>query len=644
MFFIEHFNITHKTIYITMKLTVATALLGCMFGLFGVAIAQDETNMYRYRVDLNGVANDMVSVELMVPLNILEDEMTFHFPKIIPGTYEILDYGRFINGLKAFDSKNVELEVERTDPNTWVIKKSKKLAKITYFIEDTWDANLREAVFEPSGSNIEANKNFVLNGNTAFGFFKGKEQLPFKLSFDRPAKFYASTSLRRIGGDFDTDVFKANTYHELVDAPVMYCEPDTVNFKLGYGDIQISVYSPNKLTSAKDLAKRIRPVLEAQNHYLGNILPVDRYSFIIYLSPEGYSSGSVGALEHARSSMFCLTEEEPDKIGKLVIDIASHEFFHIVTPLYIHAEQIHNFDFMNPKMSKHLWLYEGVIEYMAQHMQAKEDLITDEEFMDVLGEKVRSSARYKADISLSELSSKCLEDPYIKQYNNIYYKGAITAACFDLALLKNSGGKYDVQVLLRDLSMYYGQDRAFKDEELFDQIIKLSKQPALKDFFTKYIDGAEKLPYNEFLEPFGVEFLESAKIKEISPLGGIENGALKTDTLERFYISKFEKLDEFGKNYLKFQANDIIQEWNGKALTVKNVSGVLIAYMNSIKEGDPIEVKILRKDDKGNLQPMTLKANITKIDTEQKNVFRLKENPTEQQLALRKAWLEPKKS
>lgn len=626
-----------------MKLATA-AWLGLSMLAMPLAQAQTEEDTYRYRVDLNGAANDMISVELTVPTTFLEDEMTFHFPKIIPGTYEILDYGRFINGLKAFDSKNVELEVERTDQNTWVIKKAKKLAKISYLVEDTWDAKLREAVFEPSGSNIEAGKNFVLNGNTCFGFFKGKEKQPFKISFDRPNNFYATTSLRRIGGDFDTDIFKASSYHELVDAPVMYCEPDTVNFKLGYGDIQISVYSPNKLTTAKDLAKRIRPVLEAQNQYLGNILPVDRYFFILYLSPEGYPSGSVGALEHARSSFFCLTEESPDNIGKLVIDIASHEFFHIVTPLYIHSEQIHSFDFMEPRMSKHLWLYEGVIEYMAQHMQAKHNLIEDTDFMDVLGEKVRSAARYKDGFSLTELSSNCLVDPYIKQYNNIYYKGAIVAACLDLKLLALSGGKYDIQVLLRDLSMYYGQDKAFKDEELFDQIIKITKQPALKDFFTKYIEGIEKLPYNEFLEPFGVEYLESAKIKEISPLGGIENGALKTDTLDRFYISKFEKLDEFGRNHIGFKADDIILEWNGKPLTVKNVSGVLISYMNGVKPDDALEVKIMRKNEKGELKEQVLKTKIVKIDVDQKHVFRMKEDATPQQLALRKAWLEPRGS
>lgn len=603
--------------------------------------AQDE-DAYRYRVNLIEVINDMVGVELLVPANILEDEMTFHFPKIIPGTYEIHDFGRFVQGLKAFDTKNAEMEVERVDQNTWVIKKAKKLAKITYLVEDTWDAKLREPVFEPAGSNIEAGKNFVLNGNTCFGFFKGKDKLPFRISFDRPANFYGTTSMRRIGGDFDTDIFKVGSYHELVDAPVMYCEPDTVNFKLGYGDIQISVYSPNKVTKAKELAKGIRPVLEAQIQYLGNILPVDRYSFILYLSPEGYPSGSVGALEHARSSFFCLTEEESDKISKLVIDIASHEFFHMVTPLHIHSEQIHNFDFMDPKMSKHLWLYEGVIEYMAQHMQAKHNLLEDESFLETIGEKVRSSMRYKDGYSLVEISSNCLVEPYSKQYNNIYYKGALVAMCLDLKLLALTNGKYDIQLLLRDLSMYYGQDKPFKDSELFDQIVKITKQPALKEFFAKYIEGIEKLPYNEFLEPFGVEYLETAKIKEISPLGGIENGAFKTDTLDRFYISRIDRLDEFGTKYIGFKADDIILEWNGKPLSIKNISAVFISYMNNVKPNDNLEIKILRKNEKGELKEQILKTPVVKIDVDQKHVFRFKENPTAQQLALRKAWLEPR--
>ena len=61
--------------------------------------------------------------------------------------------------------------------------------------------------------------------------------------------------------------------------------------------------------------------------------------------------------------------------------VALHEFMHIITPLNLHSEQIGNFDYVDPKMSKHLWLYEGITEYFANLILVRSDLITEREFL-----------------------------------------------------------------------------------------------------------------------------------------------------------------------------------------------------------------------------------------------------------------------
>lgn len=607
--------------------------------------AQDFSEAYQYAVDLNDINEDAVKVTLDVPEGIRGDKLVFHFPKIIPGTYEIANFGRFVSSLKAFDRKGKELQVKRIDENTWNILKAKRIDKLSYIIEDTWDAEVRSLVFEASGSNFESRKNFLLNHNACFGFFDNEEKRPYVLTFKRPATFYGSTSLKRIGGDFDTDIYKARNYRDLVDAPILYCKPDTVNFKVGFGKIQIAVYSPNNIVTAKDIAKELRPMLEAQNKYLGNILPVDRYSFLIYLSPNGYPSGAIGALEHSRSSVFCMAEEAPKKISKMMRDFASHEFFHIVTPLYIHSEQIHNFDFMEPKLSKHLWLYEGVIEYMSQHMQAKYNIIEKEDFVKSIEERAKNATRYKQGISLVELSKRCIEPKYEKQYNNIYNKGSLVAMFLDLKLLELSKGKYDLQSMLRDLSGRYGQDTPFNDEELFDEIIALSGYEELREFFKDYVEGTKTLPYNEFLEKFGVKYFEEADIMDISPLGGLENRALKTDSLDRFYVGFEDRLDKFGREYIQFKKGDVLLEWNGKVFNKSTAGVVLFSYMDSAKEGDKLEVLVERKDKKGNASKILLKTALKSIPMKAKNVFRLVEDKdiTPTQKVMQARWLEIKK-
>ena len=44
-------------------------------------------------------------------------------------------------------------------------------------------------------------------------------------------------------------------------------------------------------------------------------------------------------------------------------------FSTLFSPLSVHSEEIHSFDFNEPNMSMHLWMYEGVTEYFANLFQ-----------------------------------------------------------------------------------------------------------------------------------------------------------------------------------------------------------------------------------------------------------------------------------
>ena len=84
--------------------------------LFNFAQSNGE-KLYRYTVDLTRVINDRIYVELIPPAT-KEKQITFYFPKIVPGTYSIADYGRYISELKALDKKGKPLPVEKVDDNS----------------------------------------------------------------------------------------------------------------------------------------------------------------------------------------------------------------------------------------------------------------------------------------------------------------------------------------------------------------------------------------------------------------------------------------------------------------------------------------------------------------------------------------------
>lgn len=143
----------------------------------------------------------------------------------------------------------------------------------------------------------------------------------------------------------------------------MYSRPDTATVQVGNCRVLISVYSPNKVIHANVLAKNLDTLLKAQGKYLGGTLPVDKYAFIVYTHDKPGISGHDGALEHSYCSMYYMPEFDEHEFSFVFRDFAAHEFFHILTPLTIHSEQIQFFDFSQPEMSEHLWLYEGTTEY-----------------------------------------------------------------------------------------------------------------------------------------------------------------------------------------------------------------------------------------------------------------------------------------
>ena len=288
------------------------------------------------------------------------------------------------------------------------------------------------------------------------------------------------------------------TINFLADGPIMYSEPDTITKKIANAEVIVSVYSPNDVLSAADVMDKVYDLMEAQSQYLGGNLPVERYAYLIYLNDSRTLSGAMGALEHSYSSVYSLPEAGVDRIGQTVRDVAAHEFFHIVTPLNIHSKEIGEFNYIEPEMSKHLWLYEGVTEYSSMHVQVKYNLYSPEVFLEEIQRKLVVADRFPSDVAFTEMSEKILEPDYAKMYSNVYYKGALIGMCLDLYLIKYSNGEKDLQWLMRELAKKYGKQVSFDDDELFDVITDLT-YPEIGEFLNTYVGGNEPLPIEKVL-------------------------------------------------------------------------------------------------------------------------------------------------
>lgn len=574
------------------SLAIATLVMSCKSAQT-ITTAAPEVKV---TIDLNSIKDDKVMVTVS-PTTPTEDIITFNFPKTVPGTYSADDYGKYIENVKAYDAKGNPIPVAKMTENSWRITGAKKLAKVTYWVNDTYDTEKgagfgKEEVFSPAGTNIDANC-FMVNTHGFVGYFSDKLAAPYTTTILHNANLYGASSMVDMDDSATSDVFKTSRYAELLEHPILYSKPDYTTFTVDGMEIIISVYSPNGTFKAATLTPAMETMMRAQKKFLGAINNNKKYAVLIYLSDmQKQDAKGFGALEHPTCTTVVMPEQMPaDQMDEQLKDIVSHEFFHIVTPLGVHSKEIHDFDFADPKMSKHLWMYEGVTEYFANLFQINQGLITEDEFYGRMADKIRQAAAMNDTMPFTEMSANVLKKPYKDQYLNVYQKGALIGMCVDIIIREKSNGERGILDLMQKLTNAYGPNKPFEDAELFDKIVAFT-YPEVGEFFKKYVEGPNPIPYEQFFAKMGVTKTDAKVPGNVFIKGQTPNITVNQATKEIMVLPGIE-LPEF-YTALGIKNGDIITAINGKKYNLDNIYDMIMASQNW-KENDAITVSIVRE-------------------------------------------------
>ena len=593
-------------------------------------------------LDLVGIEDDKVSVSVD-PGRFLKDTVIFRLPRVVQGTYSVSDFGKYIENISGFDYEGNAITPNKVDVNTWSFTNATNLDKISYLVNDTFDQEVQggigeEVPFSPSGTNIEP-KQVMLNLHGFVGYFDSLKNNSYQIAITAPASFNYTSPLQEISssesedGKTQSSVFLANRYFEVTDNPMMYGETEVEEFMVGDIKIVLSVFSPNGVHTASGIKETVNKMMLAQKEYLGDLNSTPRYDILLYLSdtakedsPKGF-----GALEHHTSTVVVLPESLPaESLAKSMIDVVAHEFFHIVTPLSVHSEDVHYFDYNDPSFSKHLWLYEGVTEYFAQHFQVYKGLIDHKEYYSRTTQKINTSrSNYDDAMSFTTMSENILESPYKENYANVYMKGALIGMCLDILMRENSNGNRSWLSVMKELSAKYGSNRPFVDDTLISEITALT-YPAIGEFLNVHVEGETPINYDSFFEKVGLQF-DEAKVETnyVQNAGNLIVGADPVNQVILFneMVSDNSFWAENGA-----QPNDIFKSINGTEVSLANANQIF-GEVFSWQPGMEIEVVLDR-----NGEEVVIKTTTTKTYT---NAITLVENPdaNEAQRALRSSWL-----
>ena len=611
--------------------------------IFTLCANGQNTGMHSYSIDLTQVVEDRVKVSIDAKLIRWtapeQSTYNFHFPATIPGTYATLDYGRFIQDFHAYGANGAQLKVKQKG-NTFVIHGQPE--RIQYWADDTFDSRIRKnKVFEPAGTNNQERLNFLLNAAGYFGFFEGQEGLPVSLELTKSPRLHGLSAMESYSYG-NTQNFYAENYHEFLDSPIMVSQPDTTSFMLGGAKVTIGVFTENGKELSREIYTQVETSMKAIEAFLQGDLPVDNYAFIFYIKDhtefESLFNGSefkigtlfkairklagkgFGALEHGNSSVYYL----PDFGGTTVLDgmadVCIHEFFHILTPLGLHSEEIGNFNYIEPKMSKHLWLYEGITEYFAGISQVKGGVITKEEYVrNLLRGKIRAAARYPTKkMSFTEMSENVLDKPYKKHYGQVYQRGALMGALLDIRIMELTHGEKDLHDIILTLRDKYGPNESFNDDAIIKEFVSLVHAD-LQQFFDDYVTGREQLPVQEYLNKVGIAYdqnYEGAVMMDpLLDLGYKTRGRRSSEFIE---IKKIPKVNPY-----QLQEGDRVLRY----------SALLENEYGGLEQGTPLELEVQRGE-----KVVRIPFEVSYKSGTKKHFIRLQRTPSESQVALQALW------
>jgi predicted metalloprotease with PDZ domain len=472
-------------------------MLSCL--VFSLQVAAQTIH---YNLKMPKPQNHYFEVE-MVLTDFKEKELELKLPVWAPGSYLVREFSKNINLVKAIDQNGNSIEVDKKSKNSWLIKsKGSKKIVVKYEVY-AFELSVRTSF-------LDLSHGFV-SGSGVFMFLEAYQNSKGTLDIFPHSSFKTITTAlpksvnpEKRGG---IENFTFENYDQLVDCPIEIGNQVVFDFIAAGVKHTVAMYGEGNydIPSLKiDMAK----VIEAETAVFGEN-PNKEYVFIVHNVVYGQ-----GGLEHKNSTTLSVnrwTYSAPKNSDFL--NLVAHEYFHLWNVKRIRPIELGPFDYSQENYTTLLWVMEGFTSYYDELILRRIGLYSKEEFLN----KLQSSINYVEGSVGSRIQpvAHASFDAWVKAYRptensantsmSYYSRGSVLAAIFDVMIINNSKGKEGLDAFLRHLytKFYKGLNRGFSDTEFKTELEKFVGKD-LTDFYKKYINGTEILPYAEIFDNVGI--------------------------------------------------------------------------------------------------------------------------------------------
>src|SRR5438270_334275 len=214
-------------------------------------------------------------------------------------------------------------------------------------------------------------------------------------------------------------------------------------------------------------------------------------AMLALLPPPQAGAGSVWNAETRGPTVVLLSGSLPSKLAALaqLNGAITHELFHLWVPNGLKLG------------GEYDWFYEGFTNYEALRVAMRRGQLTFPNYLDALGREFDAykSARGGRESSLVEASQR----RWSGSTALVYHKGMLVAFLYDLALMRETNGRQWLGDVYRELFRRYGQggERADGTRAVIDA---LAGTTGMRDFVSRYVEGASEIALDPSIEPFGL--------------------------------------------------------------------------------------------------------------------------------------------
>ena len=568
-----------------------------------------------YTLKMPRPQNHYFQVEMQVE-QLKQKTATVKLPVWAPGSYLVREFSRHLNQVKAYSLQGAALPIIKKTKNAWEIDLKGQTAFVVKYEVYAFELSVRTSFLDETHGFVSGPSMFMyLDGHKETG---GELLVQPHASFKRISTGLSQKSEVKQGNN---QTFTFENYDQLVDCPIEIGNQFEFDFEAAGVKHTVAMYGegnfdPERLKA--DMAK----IVEEETKVVG-VNPNKRYVFIVH-----NVVGGDGGLEHCNSTVLSVdrwTYEGSNYINFL--NLVAHEYFHLWNVKRIRPIELGPFNYDQEVYTNYLWVMEGFTSYYDELILRRCGFYSQEEMM----KKIQIAVNYVESSVGARVQpvAHASFDAWIKAYRpnenssnttmTYYSRGLVIAAVLDAMIIKQSNGTECLDHLMKDLyeTYYVAKNRGFKDVEFKACLAKHTGQD-MAEFFQKYIDGTEVIPYAMYFLPLGVD---------VSDVGGVKP------------VFGANVSEEGGKVRIKsIRANSAAEDAglsvNDEVIACMNYrvdKAMLDALMNGASIGDEFELTIARDQ--------LMRKVIVKITGQKKSSFIFTNRHTDATLPLYTYWL-----